>query len=98
LSESNLRSPTKRIEHNSCVEIGNTRKTSGTNVGYQVCPKVSDVFVQSSFMVACLNLKSPMLPVPEVLAFTSVFPKKSPSMFPEILALKTSGPLNPPQF
>jgi hypothetical protein len=39
-----------------------------------------------------------MLPVPEVLAFTSVFPKKSPSMFPEILALKTSGPLNLTQF
>jgi len=76
------------------LKLATPGKTSGTNVGYQVCPKVREDFAQSSLMVACLNLNKPMLPVPEVAAFTSVFPKKSPSIFPETFALNTSGPLN----
>ena len=76
------------------LKLATPGKTSVIIEGYQVCPKVTDVFGHAKVAVAWRSLIKPILPLPAEVLFNSVFPKKSASMFPLAFAPQTSGPLN----
>ena len=67
------------------LKLATPGNTSGIKVGYQVCPINKEVFDQSILICAWRNRNKPIV--------FSVFPKKSPSNVPEILAPQTLGPL-----